>query len=315
MALIFFCVILRMIKRLLFLSTFLVLVAVVNGQKIPKWKIEDVVKSFSAKNDTTYVVNFWATFCKPCNEEIPDFIRLAEKYKKQKVKLMLVSLDLPSYVPVKLPAFIKKYNYKTNHVWLNETNADIFCPMIDPKWSGAIPATIIVNNKTGYRKFTEDQISPEDFERSLMEAIGGNALNKYVAPMNGAVAIYDNPEDTAHVKREFVIFKSDDSSVYAVAGGKVSTIAKIDHMKVVIIEKDKLFYTYSNLGSTLVKRGDEIKADQLIGYAALDLDRQKPMLELYISDAEKSIMLTKADFVGRVDKKFTDHSIDSNEPQ
>ncbi len=120
--------------------------------------------------------------------------------------------------------------------------------------------------------------------------------------MNGAVAIYDNPEDTAHIKREFVIFKSDDSSVYSIAGGKVSTIAKIDHMKVVIIEKDKLFYTYSNLGSTLIKKGDEIKENQLIGYAAFDLDRQKPTLELYISDAEKSIMLTKEDFVKRTNR-------------
>ena len=287
----------------------------VNSQTIPKWKIKDVVKSYSAKNDTTYVVNFWATFCKPCNEEIPDFIRLAEKYKKQKVKLMLVSLDLPSYVAVRLPAFIKKNNYKTNHVWLNETDADIFCPMIDPKWSGAIPATIIVNNKTGFKKFTEDQISPEDFERYLNEAIGGNAINKYMAPMNDAVAIYDNPRDTAHAKREFVIFKSNDSSVYSIAGGKVSTVVKIDHMKVVIIEKDQLFYTYSNLGSTLIKKGDEVKPNQLIGYAAFDLDKIKPTVELYISTGEEYRELTKDDFIKRSDKKLTDHSIDSKEPQ
>lgn len=286
-----------------------------NSQKIAKWKIEDVVKSFSAKNDTVYVVNFWATFCKPCVEEIPDFIRIVNKYKKQKVKLLLVSLDLPSYVAVRLPAFIKKNNYKTNHVWLNETDADHFCPMIDPKWSGAIPSTIIVNNSNGYKKFTEDQITPEDFEKYLQEAIGGNAVNKYVTPMNEALAIYDDPKDTAHVKREYIIFKSDDSAVYSIAGGKVSMIAKIDHMKVVIIERDKIFYTYSNLGSTFLKKGDAVKANQLIGYAAFDLDGYKPSLELYVSTAEKNILLTKADFVKRKDKKLTDHSIDRNDLQ
>ena len=285
-----------------------------SSQKIAKWKIEDVVKSFSANNDTTYVVNFWATFCKPCNEEIPDFIRLADKYKKQKVKLLLVSLDLPSYVPVRLPEFIRKNKYKTNHVWLNETDADRFCPMIDATWSGAIPATIIVNNKTGYRKFVEDQISAEDFETALKAATGGAVMNKYSMPMNDALAIYDNPEDTAHVKREFVIFKSDDSAVYSIAAGKVTTIAKIDHMKVVIIEKDKMFYTYSNLGSTLLKKGDEIKADQLIGYAAFDLDKVQPSLELYVSEAEKNIMFVKGDFINRTDKKQTDHSIDAPAP-
>ena len=180
-----FSVLLRMIRKLLFVFTLLAFAGVANSQSparsaqvagsqtIAKWKIEDVVRSFSGKNDTVYVVNFWATFCKPCNEEIPDFIRIVEKYKKQKVKLLLVTLDLPSYLPVKLPAFIKKYKYKTNHVWLSETNADHFCPMIDQKWSGAIPATIIVNNNTGFRKFTEDQISAADFEKALKEAIGG----------------------------------------------------------------------------------------------------------------------------------------------
>lgn len=142
-----------------------------SSQTVAKWKIEDVVKSFSGKNDTVYVVNFWATFCKPCIEEIPDFIRIVEKYKTQKVKLLLVSLDLPSYYPAKIAAFAKKNNYKTNIVWLNETNADHFCPMIDAKWSGAIPSTIIVNNKTGYKKFAEDQMKPEEFEAALKVAI------------------------------------------------------------------------------------------------------------------------------------------------
>ena len=160
-----------MIRKFLLVFTLLAFVMAANSQTIAKWKIEDVVRSYSAKNDTVYVVSFWATFCKPCNEEIPDFIRIVEKYKKQKVKLLLVSLDLPSYVPVRLPAFIKKNKYNTNHAWLNETNADHFCPMIDPKWSGAIPATIIVNNKTGYRKFTEDQISAADFEAALKAAM------------------------------------------------------------------------------------------------------------------------------------------------
>jgi hypothetical protein len=210
-----------------------------------------------------------------------------------------VSLDLPTFYPAKIAAFVKKNNYNTNIAWLNETNADIFCPMIDPKWSGAIPATIIVNNKTGYKRFTEDQISAEDFEKALKEAMGGNAMNKYVAPMKNALAIYDNPADTAHVKRDFATFKSNDSAVYAVAGGKVTVVAKIDHMKVVIIEKDKLFYTYSNLGSTLVKKGDEIKENQKIGYAALDLDKIKPTLELYISKGEENIVLTKENFVAR----------------
>ena len=62
-------------------------VIVVAGQQIPKLKMTDVVKSFSNKSDTVYVINFWATFCKPCMAEIPDFIKIANKYKSTKSKI------------------------------------------------------------------------------------------------------------------------------------------------------------------------------------------------------------------------------------
>lgn len=279
------------------------------SQTIAKWKIEDVVKSYSAANDTVYVVNFWATFCKPCIVEIPDFIKMTDKYKSQKVKLLLVSLDLPSYYPAKIASFIKKNNYKTNHVWLNETNADHFCPMIDEKWSGAIPSTIIVNNSNGYRKFVEDQMSAKEFEASLKDAIAGNSSSTFLAPMINAEVNKENPGDISRVT-EYITFKSDDSSVYAIEAGKVSMIARIDNMKVVIINTGDHFFTYSNLGSTSLKTGDVVKANQLIGFAAFDLDGYKPSLELYLSDSESNFILTKKDFVTRIDKRLTDHSIE-----
>ena len=309
-----------MLKKLLFLFILTGFVLAGKSQRIPKWKIEDVVKSYAAKNDTVYVVNFWATFCKPCNEEIPDFIRIVKKYEKQKVKLLLVSLDLPSYYAAKLPAFIKKYKYNTNHVWLNETNADHFCPAIDVKWSGAIPSTIIVNNKTGYRKFIEDQVSAADFEAALKEAIGGNAFNKYTAPMNDDAEVDDHkPKPNTIVfdhGNNCVTFKSTDSAVYSITDGQVNIVVRIDNMKVVIIENAGLYYTYSNLGSTIIKKGDVIKKDQLIAYASSELYGDTPTLELYVNNSAKSILLTKANFTPRKDKRLLDYFIDSpKEPQ
>src|SRR4051812_109390 len=78
------------------------------AQTIAKWKIEDVVNYFNKKSDTVYVINFWATFCKPCVAEIPYLQSITEKYKSQKVKLLLVSLDLYSYYPKKIADFAVK---------------------------------------------------------------------------------------------------------------------------------------------------------------------------------------------------------------
>ena len=66
----------------------------------------DNFKAFlEAENDTTYVVNFWATWCKPCVAELPYFEELYQNYKDQKVKLILVSLDFEKQLETKLLPF------------------------------------------------------------------------------------------------------------------------------------------------------------------------------------------------------------------
>jgi thiol-disulfide isomerase/thioredoxin len=139
------------------------------NQHIPKMKITDVEKYIAAEDSSAdvLVINFWATFCKPCVAEIPSFIKVTNAYKNSGVKLLLVSLDLPSYYPAKIAAFASRHNFNTNIAWLNETDADYFCPKIDAHWSGAIPATLIINTKTGYRKFFEDEMDAASFEKEL----------------------------------------------------------------------------------------------------------------------------------------------------
>jgi cytochrome c biogenesis protein CcmG/thiol:disulfide interchange protein DsbE len=53
------------------------------------------------------VVNFWATWCPPCREEIPDFISLYESYKGRGVAFVGISLDEKGWAVVK--PFIEKY--------------------------------------------------------------------------------------------------------------------------------------------------------------------------------------------------------------
>ena len=84
---------------------------------------------------------------------------------------MLVSLDLASFYPSKIQSFAKKQNITADMVWLNETDADYFCNMIDKKWSGSLPATLIVNASTGYKKFYEQQFKDEEFEREIKKAL------------------------------------------------------------------------------------------------------------------------------------------------
>jgi thiol-disulfide isomerase/thioredoxin len=155
----------NMLKVFLTAVIFLSFSLISYSQEIKKVKITDV-EEYIKKSDHPLVVSFWATWCAPCVEEIPWLQETVEKHKADKVELVLVSLDFATYYPAKVTDFIKKRNFKATFFWLNETDADVFCPKIDSKWDGAIPATLLVNNKTGYRKFfgrqlTDRQVGPE----------------------------------------------------------------------------------------------------------------------------------------------------------
>ncbi len=142
------------------------------GAQIKEWKVEDVDQFIKNAPGEVVVVNFWATFCKPCIAEIPFFISNVNAYGKDKISLVLVSLDLPNQFPKKIEAFAKEHKFDTNLAWLNETNADYFCPKIDSTWSGSIPATLMINKKTGERFFYEEEMSEMEFKQRL-EAVSG----------------------------------------------------------------------------------------------------------------------------------------------
>ncbi len=143
-----------------------------HAQLVKSIKALDLEK-FIAESNGPLIVNMWATWCKPCIEELPYYL---EEVKKQNasagsgdsLKLLLVSLDFKEAFPKGIASFAKKRNVTAPIVWLDETNADYFCPKVDPKWSGAIPATLFINNKTGYRNFVEEQISHERLKLEIM---------------------------------------------------------------------------------------------------------------------------------------------------
>jgi len=151
--------------RLLILSLMTCFVALkaqtVNGV----YKVDALLKRISHP-DTIYVVNFWATWCKPCVKELPAFDSLGAS-SAPAVKVLLVSLDFKEELEKKVNPFLKKNKVKTTCVLLDEVNGNDFINKISPRWSGAIPATLFRHGDKSY--FLEQQVDLKELRSALKQ--------------------------------------------------------------------------------------------------------------------------------------------------
>lgn len=124
----------------------------------------DQLEAFIASNsEKPLVVNFWATWCKPCIKELPYFESVREKYQGD-IKVVLVSLDFADKLESQLIPFVNDKKLESQVILLDDPYENEWIPKVDSTWSGAIPATLIIDQgtRTFYeRSFTEDELETE----------------------------------------------------------------------------------------------------------------------------------------------------------
>jgi len=133
--------------------------------KIPVYDFDGFKPMLSQRDGKTRIINFWATWCKPCVAELPYFELINDKYANDQVEVVLVSLDLPTQVETKLIPFIKRQNLKSKIVLLDDPDANTWIPKVNKEWTGSIPATLIYRN--GTKRFFEKSFTYNELEKEL----------------------------------------------------------------------------------------------------------------------------------------------------
>lgn len=160
----------------------LLFIGYLQAQTLPTLSLEQLKTELNKQDDTLRVVNFWATWCKPCVEELPDFASLAYQYRAEgrQVKFLLVAVEdkfatVQNFLEKKL--YFQKEDASKNHIHffyvLIEKDANLWIPAVDAKWEGEIPATLLINASSNIRSFY-----PQKMTHAELENIINNHLKK-----------------------------------------------------------------------------------------------------------------------------------------
>lgn len=110
-------------------------------------KFPELESLLDKKSDTVRVFNFWATWCVPCVEELPGFLKLEKELSGKTIRFYYISLDFKRNLVDRLIPFIKNNGMQNSTVYLlDEPDYNSWIDKVDPSWQGSIPATVIIKN-------------------------------------------------------------------------------------------------------------------------------------------------------------------------
>ena len=133
---------------------------------IEVYNFEELSLFLEQEKDQIYVINFWATWCKPCIQELPYFEAAQKKYSGD-IKVILVSLDFTDKLESQLIPFVSEKSIQSQVILLDDPHENEWIPKVDSTWSGAIPATLMI--KGSERKFFEKSFTEEELDKEILK--------------------------------------------------------------------------------------------------------------------------------------------------
>lgn len=134
--------------RALILTLSIACLSISQAQTIRIVSSDSVVMMLNSLPDSgTVVINFWATWCRPCVEELPYFIKADTMLKGENTTFIFVSFDMASRIET-VGKFVSRQKMPGAQFLVNVTNEmNEFIEKVDPKWEGVIPYTIVLTHE------------------------------------------------------------------------------------------------------------------------------------------------------------------------
>ena len=156
-------------RDLLLMLSFLLIAISSNAQQVSIITLDQLESRLMNGADTSFIVNFWATWCGPCVKELPYFEQVEAISIEANRKVLLVSLDFAEQLESKVIPFVVERALKSEVVLMDEAKPNKWIPRVSTDWTGAIPATLFVNTQKKTRHFYEGSFEDGELELKLQK--------------------------------------------------------------------------------------------------------------------------------------------------
>jgi thiol-disulfide isomerase/thioredoxin len=118
------------------------------------------------------LVNFWATWCEPCREELPALVSAAKAFPSKDVAVVLVSLDSAKTGLSTVPKYLAKEKIPFVCWLLKARDPQQFIEAVDKTWDGTLPHSVVYDRKGRPVKVLEGKQTEASFADALKKALG-----------------------------------------------------------------------------------------------------------------------------------------------
>jgi len=149
----------------------------IRGVQAPEFELPDVDGAMVKLSDfkgKVVLVNFWATWCAPCEIETPWFVEFDKKYGEDGLQVVGISLDEEGVEPVK--KFMEKYSIEYKIVMGDENTAESFGGVL------GLPTSFIVDQDGKFYSMHRGLVSKDLYEEEIEELLGIGGEESEAAP-------------------------------------------------------------------------------------------------------------------------------------
>jgi len=127
-------------------------------------------KLIASHKGRVVLVDFWATWCKPCRVQTPELVKLEQKLRARGFDLVTISSDTAEQQGAALKV-LKDDGIAGPAYWKNVADDDKFYDTLDPKWGGALPAMFLYDRNGKKVKSFIGETPVKDIEAAISKLL------------------------------------------------------------------------------------------------------------------------------------------------